>query len=134
MSNLNKKLGKYFVGKIMDILSVAIYIAILYFVVTGLSAIHPWLGIAGLLIVFIGVWFGSKKIQDMMGKWEVPDMDIAEKKDFLLIDTGFFVLVSAVVAKIFWDYINTYIFIGVLSVLLIVRTIKNGESILKRKP
>ena len=133
MSSLNQNLKKYFVSKLIDVVTLLGFFVLLFLSLVYLGRINQYVSFAGLVVVFILLWFINSKISNWLEKWETPKMDLMELKGYNLIDTFLYGITAVLLVGVLWSYVNTYILLGVVVVGILFREIGKWRSYFKEK-
>lgn len=131
MSNIMENIKKHFAGIIIDVM----FLTAAIFAIFGLAPYlgNQWAILAGIAATLVGLHLMGKYKNKQMDKWIVPKMNMEEKKDYLLIDTLFFIMVSAVVVRVagrIWDMVWV---VGIVSAVLLFKEIRKWRRYFKQK-
>lgn len=104
MTNLSENIKKYFATRIIDLIEIIILIMLMFYGIYKFG--QNTIVVIGLVIAVLIIFhFVQKYTNKIFEKWEVPELNISERKKYLLAGTYSSIVMAAVIYLIVFKWV-----------------------------
>lgn len=119
MSNLSEHVKKYLVDNI-SLLLLFIFLIVGWWVILTRYWASDWQGFGLLLLWFLIFWIVKKLVNNKLDKWTMPELNIAEKKQYNYVDLAYSIALGVIVILVVYLFTKEIAWILVVFVIIMI--------------